>query len=80
MDEEGRPFPPSYPTGYPALMAEPHSPLRLILDGEALVENWRWLRKQSAGAGCGAAVKADGYGLGARDVVMRLANEAAATS
>jgi alanine racemase len=54
---------------------EPHSPLRLLLDGEALVENWRWLRRQGAGAACGAAVKADGYGLGARDVVMRLAHE-----
>ncbi|HET9638327.1 MAG TPA: alanine racemase [Allosphingosinicella sp.] len=55
-------------------MPEPHSPLRLLIDGEALVENWRWLGRQSAGAACGAAVKADGYGLGARDVVMRLAN------
>jgi alanine racemase len=55
-------------------MPEPRSPLRLLLDGEALVANWRWLRKQSGGAACGAAVKADGYGLGARDVVMRLAN------
>jgi alanine racemase len=54
---------------------EPHSPLRLLLDGDALVENWRWLGRQSAGAACGAAVKADGYGLGARDVVMRLANQ-----
>jgi alanine racemase len=56
-------------------MPEPHSPLRLLLDGEALVANWRWARRQNAGADCGAAVKADGYGLGARDVVMRLANE-----
>ena len=55
-------------------MPEPHSPLRLILDGEALVANWRWLEAQGAGAACGAAVKADGYGLGARDVVLRLAN------
>ncbi len=55
-------------------MPEPHSPLRLLLDGEALVENWRWLQGRSAGAACGAAVKADGYGLGARDVVVRLAN------
>ena len=55
-------------------MPEPHSPLRLNLDGEALVANWRWLGRQSSGAACGAAVKADGYGLGARDVVMRLAN------
>ncbi|HEX9966075.1 MAG TPA: alanine racemase [Allosphingosinicella sp.] len=55
-------------------MPEPHSPLRLLLDGEALVDNWRWLGKQSAGAACGAAVKADAYGLGARDVVIRLAD------
>lgn len=54
-------------------MPEPHSPLRLLLDGEALVANWRWLEEQGAGAACGAAVKADGYGLGARDVVARLA-------
>jgi alanine racemase len=54
---------------------EPHSPLRLTLDGEALVTNWRWLEAQGPGAACGAAVKADGYGLGARDIVMRLANE-----
>ncbi len=50
-----------------------HHPLRLILDGEALVANWRWLRAHSPGAACGAAVKADGYGLGARDVAARLA-------
>lgn len=55
-------------------MPEPHSPLRLLLDGEALVANWRWLERQSAGAACGAAVKADGYGLGARDIVERLAD------
>jgi alanine racemase len=54
---------------------EPYSPLRLLLDGEALLDNWRWLKQRGAGADCGAAVKADGYGLGARDVVMRLANE-----
>jgi alanine racemase len=46
---------------------------RLRIDGEALVANWRWLKKQSGGAACGAAVKADGYGLGAREVVARLA-------
>jgi alanine racemase len=56
-------------------MPEPDSPLRLLLDGEALVANWRWLRKQGAGAACGAAVKADGYGLGAREIVARLAGE-----
>ncbi|AQR75253.1 alanine racemase [Sphingomonas sp. LM7] len=50
-----------------------HSPLRLKLDGAALVDNWRLLRSLSHGAACGAAVKADGYGLGAREVVRRLA-------
>lgn len=49
-----------------------HHPLRLRLDGEALLSNWRWLRARSNGAACGAAVKANGYGLGARDVVVRL--------
>jgi len=49
-----------------------HVPLRLILDGEALVSNWRWLAARGGGADCGAAVKADGYGLGASEVVKRL--------
>jgi len=48
------------------------APLRLILDGAALVANWRWL-SSIAGAPAGAAVKADGYGLGAREVSRRLA-------
>ncbi|HWI85468.1 MAG TPA: alanine racemase [Sphingomonas sp.] len=48
------------------------APLRLLLDSQALVANWRWLAAQS-GVSCGAAVKADGYGLGARAVVARLA-------
>lgn len=47
--------------------------LRLRLDGGALVANWRWLQAESGEAACGAAVKADGYGLGAREVVARLA-------
>lgn len=51
-----------------------HIPLRLRLDGEALVSNWRWLEGRGGSAACGAAVKADGYGLGARDVVRRLAD------
>ncbi len=50
-----------------------HSPLRLRLDGDALVANWRLLRDLGGGAACGAAVKADGYGLGAREVARRLA-------
>ncbi|WP_448663314.1 alanine racemase [Sphingomonas sp. CJ20] len=49
------------------------SPLRLRLDGAALVSNWKLLAGMSGSAACGAAVKADGYGLGARDVVRRLA-------
>src|SRR5688500_1289563 len=50
-----------------------HIPLRLKLDGEALLANWRWLAERSGSAACGAAVKADGYGIGAREVVCRLA-------
>jgi alanine racemase len=48
------------------------APLKLSLDGTALVENWRWLARRSGSAACGAAVKADGYGLGAAQVVRRL--------
>ncbi len=51
---------------------EERAPLRLHLDGAALVANWRWLAARSGAAACGAAVKADGYGLGARGVVPRL--------
>ena len=50
----------------------PHSPLRLNVDGDALVSNWRWLARMSGSAACGAAVKADGYGIGARETVLRL--------
>ncbi|WP_109809264.1 alanine racemase [Sphingosinithalassobacter portus] len=53
-------------------MTIPPAPLRLSLDGDALVANWRALDAMSGSAACGAAVKADGYGLGARDVVRRL--------
>ncbi|MFM9852989.1 MAG: alanine racemase [Sphingomonadaceae bacterium] len=48
------------------------SPLRLALDGDALVKNWQWLAGKSGAAACGAAVKANGYGVGARGVVERL--------
>jgi alanine racemase len=51
----------------------PYAPLRLKLDGQALVSNWRWLAGKSGPAACGAAVKADGYGLGAAEVARRLA-------
>ena len=48
------------------------APQRLSLDGAALVANWRALARMSGPAACGAAVKADGYGLGAHAVVTRL--------
>jgi alanine racemase len=48
------------------------APLRLRLDGDALVHNWRWLKAAGGAAACGAAVKANGYGLGAVDVTTRL--------
>jgi alanine racemase len=43
-----------------------HRPLRLTVDRSAIQENWRWLQDR-AGVPAGAAVKADGYGLGARE-------------
>lgn len=51
----------------------PVAPLRLRLSKDALTHNWRWLREQSHGAACGAAIKADGYGLGAVAVAEALA-------
>lgn len=50
------------------------APLRLRLDGDALLANWRWLKDRSGGAACGAAIKADGYGTGAVEVMRRLAS------
>jgi alanine racemase len=49
-----------------------HHALRLRLDSSALQDNWRWLQR-AAGVAAGAAVKADGYGLGARRVTQLLA-------
>ena len=49
-----------------------HRALRLRLDSTALKDNWRWLQR-TAGVPAGAAVKADGYGLGAVEVTKRLA-------
>lgn len=56
------------PTGSPA-----SPPLRLLLDKGALQHNWRWLTAASGGAACGAAIKANGYGLGASEVMAHLA-------
>jgi alanine racemase len=49
-----------------------HRALRLRLDSAALQNNWRWLQR-AAGVPAGAAVKADGYGLGAVEATRLLA-------
>lgn len=67
MDEIG-------PRGYPAAVVQANHPLRLEISRDALVSNWRWLADQSRSAACGAAVKADGYGLGAREAAASLAS------
>ena len=48
-----------------------HRPLRLTVDRAAIQSNWRWLADY-AGVPAGAAVKADGYGLGAREATEAL--------
>jgi alanine racemase len=48
-----------------------HRPLRLTVDRSAIQANWRWLAEH-AGVPAGAAVKADGYGLGARETTEAL--------
>nr|WP_276591746.1 alanine racemase [Sphingomicrobium nitratireducens] len=50
--------------------------MRLHLDSDALVANWRWLQERG-GAPAGAAIKADGYGVGARAVLDKLAEAGA---
>jgi alanine racemase len=49
------------------------APLRLRVDRDALVSNWQALDRLSGTAACGAAVKANGYGLGAGLVAETLA-------
>ena len=48
-----------------------HRPLRLTVDRANIQSNWRWLQER-AGVPAGAAVKADGYGLGARETTQAL--------
>ena len=48
-----------------------HRPLRLTIDRSAIQLNWRWLAER-AGVAAGAAVKADGYGLGGRETTEAL--------
>ena len=50
-----------------------HRALRLTIDRSALQSNWRWLADR-AGVEAGAAVKADGYGLGAQEATPALAH------
>jgi alanine racemase len=57
----------------------PPPTLRLDLDCQALAANWRALDRLSGAADAGAAVKADGYGLGAAQVVRVLAEAGART-
>jgi alanine racemase len=51
-----------------------HQPLRLTIDRSAIQSNWRWLAGK-AGVATGAAVKADGYGLGAQEATAALLEE-----
>jgi alanine racemase len=46
-------------------------PIRLTIDSAAVAANWRWLASR-AGVACGAAIKADGYGLGASEAYSAL--------
>ena len=48
-----------------------HRPLRLRLDRAALQHNFKWLEER-AGVPAGAAIKADGYGIGARETMRAL--------
>ncbi|WP_120078561.1 alanine racemase [Aurantiacibacter odishensis] len=50
----------------------PPATLRLRIDTAALADNWRALDKLSGNARAGAAVKADGYGLGIDHVMPAL--------
>ncbi len=50
----------------------PPAPLALQLDSAALRANWLWLAQRSGAAACGAAIKANAYGLGAVRVLQHL--------
>ena len=53
-------------------MDSPPRHARLTVDRAALVANWRAFAAAGGAAACGAAIKADGYGLGARGVADAL--------
>lgn len=54
------------------MLPEPSQALRLSIDTEALAANWAALDRLSGSARAGAAVKANGYGLGATQVTQTL--------
>ncbi|APE28762.1 alanine racemase [Aurantiacibacter gangjinensis] len=57
----------------------PPASLRLRIDAAALAQNWRVLDRMSGSAQTGAAVKADGYGLGVDNVMPALLDAGART-
>lgn len=61
------------------MIPEPPRTLRLRFDREALAANWRALDRLSGAATAGAAVKADGYGLGVDRVVPTLSDAGCTT-
>ena len=64
---------PSQPLSYSSTATEQAGGVLTINLG-ALKANWRELKKRSANARCAAVVKADGYGLGLKPVVLALAD------
>ena len=61
------------------MIPEPPRSLRLRFDREALAANWRALDRLSGAAATGAAVKANGYGLGIDRVVPTLGDAGCTT-
>jgi len=56
------------------MIGKSHSPTRLTIDLDAVVENWRILKSQTSHGRASAVVKANGYGLGLKQVARALAN------
>jgi alanine racemase len=54
------------------MIEKPSAPMALALDSAALKANWQWLAQKSGPAACGAAIKANAYGLGAIRVLDHL--------
>jgi alanine racemase len=64
---------PGTPLSNGEFMADiPPAPLALHLDSAALRANWLWLAERSGAAACGAAIKANAYGLGAVETMKHL--------